>query len=135
MASDYLMYVGIFDGLIFGLIGLKFLMSSLQKSAIKPGVIFAKAETETPIVPAKASKSSKPVTVADEIAEIAKKELKVDGLSSLIAETRKNAKTCSVCAAYTTFHDIGRFKQEGMTSSGVISHLDTKHKAQGSTDV
>jgi hypothetical protein len=131
MLTDYLVYVGIFDGLVFGVIGLKFLTSSLQKNAVKTDIPLAKIDLKKLSA---LSKPAKPVTVSEEIAEVVKKEPKADGLSSLISETRKNSKTCSTCAAYTTFFDIGRFKQEGMTSVGVISHLDTKHSAQGNVD-
>lgn len=137
MISDLLMYVAIFDGIVIGVIGVKFLLVSTSKK----GVVTAPSSVEAtkfvkPTKTIKINTKTPELHLEEDMTDLAKgKDAKIDGLAVLIAETRKNSGVCSVCSAYTSYFDSGKFKHEGMTSAGVISHLDAKHKAQSDSDV
>jgi len=132
MMIDVLMLIGVFDGVIIGCLALIYIfksLSGLRRQPLTPVV--------APVVIADVKKkmTKKVDTAAATVVEVPKspKTDRADGLSLLITETRKNSKACSVCGAYTTFYDNGKFIQEGMTSTGVINHLDIVHRGKVAT--
>ena len=137
MLSDLLVYVAIFDGIVVGVVGVKFLLASTSKKNVATTPLSVEAvKFVKPAKTTKVNTKTPELHLEEDMTDLTKgKDAKVDGLAVLIAETRKNSGVCSVCSAYTSYFDSGKFKHEGMTSAGVISHLDAKHKAQSDSDV
>jgi len=124
---NFLILVGIFDGLLVGFAIVYFVLKSTKsKATSKREIVPTTVELPKP-------KSVRPKVVREAAVEVAAvpqvpKSNTDDGLGLLIDEARKHSKECSICGAYVVFYDKGKFKSEGMTSSGVIAHLDTSHK-------
>jgi hypothetical protein len=126
---NFLMGVGIVDGLLVAGAIVYFVLKS-----IKPKVVSKKELVSTPVVEPPKVKDLKPRVTKEAVAVAATslpstpKVNADDGLVLLIDETRKHSKECSVCGAYVVFYDKGKFKSEGMTSGGIIAHLDASHR-------
>jgi len=132
---NFLMLVGIFDCLLAGFAIVYFVLKSSKPKVVpKREVVITPTVVPVIVEPPKA-KVVKPKVVKEAAVVVATPQVSTtpkvfvdDGLGLLIDEARKHTKECSVCGAYVVFYDKGRFKSEGMTSSGVIAHLDTSHK-------